>query len=489
VLGRAAFADGVGGTPVALPGSVGGPRHSAPMVATDVVVVLAVLALGVLAGVVAGRAHARGQAAAQLSAVTARLEAEQAASQQRVQAERESSERRLTDLRSSQADLETRLAALSQQALAQTSEQLLTVAAERFGAQREAAEHDLQARQQAIEALVAPLQQSLLRVQDQVSAVERQRTDAYAALREQVTGMKETSELLRVETRQLVSALRAPQVRGRWGEHQLRRVVEVAGMVEHCDFSEQPTLTGGDGQALRPDLVVHLAGDRHVVVDAKVSFAGYLDAMEARDDATRADRLRAHARHVRTHIDALAGKQYWQHLEPAPDFVVMFVPAEVFLNAALEEEPSLLEYAFERNVVVATPATLVALLRTVAYTWRQEALAANAREVYALGRELHARLSTMGGHMSTLGKELAGAVHAYNKTVASLETRVLVQARRFSDLQVADAELASPAQVEVAPRAVQAEELVAWDNDSLVLLGDDRRRAAGQDEQAAGDVA
>jgi DNA recombination protein RmuC len=456
------------------------------MDATDVVMVLLVLVVGVLAGVVLGRALARGHAAAQLSAATARLEAERAAAQQRVQVEREASEQRLADLRAAQADLETRLSALSQQALAQSSEQLLALAAERFGAQREAAQHDLVERQKAIETLVGPLQQSLQRVQDQISFVERQRTDAYAALREQVTGMKETSELLRTETRQLVTALRAPQVRGRWGEHQLRRVVEVAGMVEHCDFTEQQTVTDGQGQALRPDLVVHLAGDRHVVVDAKVSFAGYLDAMEARDDAVRAERLKAHARHVRTHIDALAGKQYWAHLEPTPDFVVMFVPAEVFLNAALEEEPSLLEYAFERNVVVATPATLVALLRTVAYTWRQEALAANAREVYALGRELHARLSTMGGHMSTLGKELASAVTAYNKTVSSLESRVLVQARRFTALKVADTELVGPDQVELTPRTVQAAELVTWDNDSLVLLGDDRRRSSAA---AAGDVA
>jgi DNA recombination protein RmuC len=471
------------------------------MVAAEVLVGLVVLVVGVAAGVVLGRTLARGHAAAELSAAYARLEAEREASSQRLEAERAAAadrllaertaaaerleaerlaaDQRVDDLRAGQADLESRLAALSQAALVQNSEQLLALAAERFGAQREAAERDLQARQQAIETLVTPLQQSLQRVQDQITQVERHRTDAYAALREQVTGMKETSELLRVETRQLVSALRAPQVRGRWGEHQLRRVVEVAGMVEHCDFSEQPTLTGSEGQSLRPDLVVHLAGDRHVAVDAKVSFAGYLDAMEARDDTVRAERLRAHARHLRTHIDALAGKQYWQHVEPSPDFVVMFVPAEVFLNAALEEDPGLLEHAFERNVVVATPATLVALLRTVAYSWRQEALAANAREVYALGKELHGRLSTMGGHVASLGKQLQGAVTAYNKTVSSLESRVLVQARRFTDLQVSDASLEPPAQIEIAPRALQAEELVAWDSQTLAVLDEDRRRAAG----------
>jgi DNA recombination protein RmuC len=448
---------------------VSDPRGTVGTVtATELVLVLTVLLVGLAAGYLLGRALSRGQAAAQVSAAQARLEAERAAAEQR-----------MADMRTSQADLETRLVALSRQALADNSEHLLTLATERFSQQRESAEHDLAQRQQAIESLVTPLQQSLAKVADQISVVERTRTEAYGALREQVSAMKETSELLRGETRQLVTALRAPQVRGRWGEHQLRRVVEVAGMVEHCDFTEQSSVRTPDGDVLRPDLVVHLAGGRHVVVDAKVAIAGYLEAMDARDDTVRAERLKAHARHVKTHIDALAGKQYWEHLEPSPDFVVMFVPAEVFLNAALEEDPGLLEYAFERNVVVATPATLVALLRTVAYSWRQEALAANARDVYALGKELHARLSTMGGHVTTLGKQLKGAVDAYNKTVSSLESRVLVQARRFTDLKVSDDQLASPPQVEVAPRAVQAEELVAWDDDRLVALERDRPRATG----------
>jgi DNA recombination protein RmuC len=450
------------------------------MNATDLVLVLIVLVVGLGAGFVLGRALTRAAAAARIGAAEARLDAERTSAEARLQAERAAAEQRVTDLRVAQDELETRLVALSRQALSENSERLLALAAERFTVQREAAEHDLSQRQRAIESLIAPLQQSLTKVQDQISLVERSRTEAYGALREQVSAMRETSELLRGETRQLVTALRAPQVRGRWGEHQLRRVVEVAGMVEHCDFSEQVTVTTSDGEHCRPDLVVHLAGGRNVVVDAKVAFAGYLEAMEARDDTIRAERLKAHARHVKNHIDTLAAKQYWEHLEPSPDFVVMFVPAEVFLNAALEEDPSLLEYAFERNVVVATPATLVALLRTVAYSWRQEALAANAREVYALGRELHGRLATMGGHMSTLGKELKGAVDAFNRTVSSLESRVLVQARRFTDLKVSDQELLPPAQIEVMPRALQAEELVSWDSDTLVALNrDERPRAVG----------
>jgi DNA recombination protein RmuC len=451
------------------------------MTTTALVLSVVLLLLGALAGFVVGRLVTAGAAATRLAQTTAALEADRAATTARLTAEREAAQRRVDDLRSHQAELEERLAELSSHALARNSEQLLTLASERFAAQRETADHDLQARQQAIESLVTPLAKSLEQVQQQIAGIERSRTEAYAALREQVSGMKESSEQLRTETRQLVTALRAPQVRGRWGEHQLRRVVEVAGMVEHCDFSEQVSLSDSEGRTLRPDLVVHLSGGRNVVVDAKVTFAGFLEAMEARDDTVRAERLKAHARHFRTHIEGLAGKQYWQHLDPTPDFVVMFVPAEVFLNAALEQDPTLLEYAFERNVVVATPATLVALLRTVAYSWRQEALAANAREVYALGKELYARLSTMGGHVSTLGKQLTGAVTAYNKAVSSLESRVLVQARRFADLQVADDELAAPAQIDVLPRMPQAEELVAWDSEKLraINAGDDARSAVG----------
>ena len=236
--------------------------------------------------------------------------------------------------------------------------------------------------------------------------VEKERTDAYAALRTQVAQMGKTSEKLQQETSQLVAALRAPQTRGAWGEHQLRQVVDFAGMIEHCDFGEQQSVSTADGM-LRPDLIVNLAGGKHVVVDAKVSLVGFLDAMAVDDAAadaattaaTRAHHLKRHARHLRDHIDQLGAKAYWDLLPNTPEFVVMFIPAETFLNAALEQDPSLLQRAFEKNVVIATPATLIALLRTVGYTWRQEALAANAHDVLTLGRELYARLSTMGRHV------------------------------------------------------------------------------------------
>jgi DNA recombination protein RmuC len=261
---------------------------------------------------------------------------------------------------------------------------------------------------------------------------------------------------------------------------QLRRAVEAAGMTEHIDFVEQETVSGPDGR-LRPDLVVHLVGGKQVVVDSKVAFAGYLEAMEAKDDTTRTARLRAHARHLRTHIDSLGDKSYYEHFAPSPEFVVCFVPADAFLDAALQQDPALLEHAFDRNVVVATPSTLVALLRTVAYTWRQEALAANAAEVHQLGRELYQRLATMGGHIDKLGRSLNNAVGDYNKTVSSLESRVLVTARKMIDLKVvepADA-VAAPGQVTEHARSTQAPELA---DQRVVALPKPRAVPAGQGE-------
>jgi DNA recombination protein RmuC len=258
---------------------------------------------------------------------------------------------------------------------------------------------------------------------------------------------------------------------------QLRRVVEAAGMVEHCDFDEQETSSTVDG-VLRPDLVVRLAGGKNIVVDAKVAFGAFLEANEARDEATRADRLRAHARHLRGHVEALSAKAYWERFDPTPEFVVCFVPADVFLDAALQQEPMLLEHAFERNIVVATPSTLVALLRTVGYTWRQEALARNARQVHILARDLYTRLATMGGHIDALGSALNSAVGKYNKAVSSLESRVLVAARKLTELKVVDTDLEAPHQVESLARAVQAPVLVS--GDSIVPLPSSKSGGAGK---------
>ncbi|MEV5629529.1 DNA recombination protein RmuC [Micromonospora tulbaghiae] len=313
--------------------------------------------------------------------------------------------------------------------------------------------------QEAVARAVAPLHDTLRRYEQRVAELERDRVDAYAELREQVRSMSAVSGELRTETKQLVAALRAPQVRGRWGEHQLRRIVEAAGMLEHCDFSEQVT-AATDHQGVRPDLVVRLHGGRTVVVDAKAPFDAYLTAMEARDERGRDTHLDAHARHLRAHVDGLAAKSYWSAFDQTPEFVVLFVPADPFLDVALQRDPSLLEHAFARNVVLATPATLVALLRTVAYSWRQEALARNAATVHSLARELYGRLSTLGDHVGKLGSSLSGAVTAYNRAVGSLEARVLVSARKLAELGVSDDELAAPAQVELAPRQPQAPELL-----------------------------
>jgi DNA recombination protein RmuC len=342
-------------------------------------------------------------------------------------------------------------------------------------AQAAAADRDLVERQHAIESLLAPMRSALDQVQDQLHTVERDRIGSYQALREQVAAMQESSRELTRETGQLVTALRAPQIRGRWGELQLEQIVRSAGMVEHCDFITQESVSTEDG-VLRPDMVVRLAGGKNVVVDAKVSFIGFLEAMDAADDATRTARLKAHAKHVRTHIDQLGAKRYWQQFAPTPEFVVMFVPAEVFLNAALEQDPTLLEHAFDKNVVIATPATFVALLRTVAYTWRQEALASNADQIQRLGHELYSRLATMGGHLAQLGGQLDKAVHSYNSTVASLESRVLVTARKLSELGVSDHPLDAPEQITEATRRLTAPELLTPEPEPVLRLARDGRR-------------
>jgi DNA recombination protein RmuC len=312
----------------------------------------------------------------------------------------------------------------------------------------------------ALSHLIAPLQESLRHYESRVNELERDRVDAYAELRTEVRAMSGVSSGLRTETSQLVAALRAPQVRGRWGEHQLHRIVEAAGMLEHCDFDEQVTARTESG-AIRPDLVVRLSGGRHVVVDAKAPFDAYLTAMETRDERSRNEYLTAHAKALRAHVDQLGAKAYWEGFPSTPEFVVLFLPADPFLDAALQHDPTLLEHAFTRDVVLATPATLVALLRTIAYAWRQEALAANALAVHALGRDLYSRLSTMGGYLTKLGSSLGAAVTAYNKAMGSLESRVLVSARKLSELGVSGDVLAEAAQLEVAPRRLQAPEFEA----------------------------
>lgn len=429
----------------------------------EILVGIIALAVGLLAGwaLAATRAETR----------VRRAEVRAVESRALLEAERRVAAERVAAAQADRTRLNEQFRALAADALRANSEQFMVVAEERLKRSQEAGAAELSQREDAVKQLVEPLTRTLDQVKNEVLTAERARLQAQSALAEQLRGMRESSDLLRSETTHLVTALRSSQVRGRWGEIQLRRVVEAAGMVEHVDFVEQSQVRTDDGR-LRPDMLVQLAGGKNVVIDAKVAFLGYLDAVQAQDDTVRAERMAAHARHMRKHIDDLAAKEYWEQFSPAPEFVVMFVPAEAFLHTALQVDPTLIEHAMEHNVVLATPMTLVAMLRTIAYAWRQDALAANAQQVLTLGRELHGRLSTLGGHVGRLGRQLDGAVRSYNETVSSLESRVLVSARRLAELKVTDAELEPPAQIDRAARQLQAPELVASLGQRVVAIED-----------------
>jgi len=309
---------------------------------------------------------------------------------------------------------------------------------------------------------VRPLKESLERMDQQLQSVERVRQESYGALRTQVATLSERAG-------SLTNALRTPHVRGRWGEAQLRNVVEYAGMIEYCDYVSQATTSTDDG-TLRPDLVVRIPGGKHVVVDAKAPLSAYLDAFETSDEAERERRFADHARQVREHVTKLSAKAYWRQFEPSPDLVVMFLPDESYLRTAHEHDPSLQEYAWSSNVILASPSTLMMLLRTVSMTWQQETIAESAREVSDLGRELYKRLSTMGAHFAKLGRSLDGAVDAYNKTVGSLERQVLVQARRFEQHGISGIEPPEVQPVDRQTRSLAAAELVDPAQTSLEAL-------------------
>ncbi len=336
--------------------------------------------------------------------------------------------------------------------------------------------------------LMAPVREQLGLLSTRLTEVEKERVAMAVDLRTQVQTVRQTGETLRRETSALVTALRKPQIRGSWGETQLKRVAEIAGMLDRCDFELQHTMTADD-KTLRPDMRVHLAEGKHVFVDSKVPLSAFLEAAEAEDDSTaRADALSRYGRHVRTHVDQLSTKQYWKGGE-TPEFVVLFLPSEAFFAAALDQVPDLYDYAARRNVVLATPTTLIGLLRAVAYGWRQAALAESAAEVFRLGRELHERLGVMGSRLDKLGRALQGSVKAYNETVATVESRVLVQARRFSDLKVTEAELTGLTQLEATTRQIQAPELVEDAVQVEPMVGrTSRRRGRGAAAGTAGQV-
>jgi DNA recombination protein RmuC len=379
--------------------------------------------------------------------------------QARLEEERAESQAKVKLVLEAQHALENSFKSLSADALKSNNQSFLDLARTALNEFQQGARGDLEKRQLAIDALVAPVKASLEKVDEKIGALERAREGAYGEIRQQFAQMAEIQAGLREQTGNLVSALKQSHVRGRWGEIQLRRVVEMAGMMSHCDFVEQQS-SDGEESKLRPDLVVKLPGNRQIVVDSKAPVYAYIEAHEATNDEIRKVKIQQHAQQVRRHLDGLAKKSYWDQFEPTPEVVVMFIPGEAFYSAALESDPTLLDSAFDQNVIIASPASLMALLKAASYGWRQETIADKAREVSELGRELHSRLGTMAEHLNKLGKGLATAMDGYNQAIGSFETRVLVQARKFKELGATsqEAEIIELRAVEGGVRRIQAPE-------------------------------
>ncbi len=378
----------------------------------------------------------------------------------RIAEERKAAEEKLALLNNAQQKLSDAFKALSSDALKSNNQSFIELAQATLEKFQEGARSDLEKRQKAVDELVKPIRESLEKVDGKLGEIEKARVSAYSELNTQLKGLVETHlPRLHNETAGLVRALRQPAVRGRWGEIQLKRVVEMAGMVEHCDFVEQESRATEDGR-LRPDLVVRLPGGKQLVVDAKAPVEAYLRAAEAGDDETRQAHLADHARQVRDHIVALGRKGYWEQFESTPEFVVLFLPGEMFFSAALQQDPGLIEFGVNEKVIPATPTTLIALLRAVHYGWRQEALARNAQEVADLGKQLYERVAKLGEHWANVGDKLGKAVDAYNSATSTLESRVLVSARRLRDLKAGaqDVEIGAIEPVERTARALQAPE-------------------------------
>lgn len=359
----------------------------------------------------------------------------------RVEAQREAELKAATEklelLEQAKTHLHNSFKALSAEALSSNNESFLNLAKTTLETYQQAAQGDLEKRQQAIQKTVEPVGEALKRFNERVAKIEERRTETDAGLREKLQQLVESQIQLSRTTGSLVQALRAPQVRGQWGEMQLRRTVEIAGMLNYCDFEEQPSVETADGQRQRPDLLIHLPNSRQVVVDSKVPLAAYLDALESEDSARQTERMQAHARHLRDHIKALSAKLYWTQFDHSPEFVVLFIPNEAIFSAALEQDPSLIELGVLNQVILATPTTLIALLKAIAYGWQQDAIAREAKEISVLGKELYERIGVVAGHFAKVGKSLDQTVAHYNKAVSSVETRLLSTAKKFQALDSA----------------------------------------------------
>ncbi|MEP6916323.1 MAG: DNA recombination protein RmuC [Acidobacteriota bacterium] len=434
------------------------------LVVSGVVWAFARSAIAQAAGQVAARDAANGRLQLDLSGAQqdrARLQAE-------LDAERKASGGKLALLQDAEAKLRDAFASLSSEALRQNNQSFLALARTSLSEFQHTAKLDLEGRHKAIEDLVQPLKQSLTLVDAKLQQVDKDRVGSHSALTEQLRSLHHAQQSLQTETGRLVQALRSPNVRGQWGELQLRRVVEAAGMLEYCDFDLKES-TSVDGSRLTPDMIVRLPGGKNVVVDAKVASAAYLDAMESEDETARDGKLRDHARQVRDHVVRLGNKTYWAHFQPAPDLVIMFLPGEALLSTALQRDPGLLEFSLGRGVMLASPLTLVALLRAVAFGWQQEKIAKNAQEISELGRQLYDRIRVMAIHFEDVARGLTRSVESYNKAIGSLESRVLVTARRLKDKGVtAPEELPELATIDHTPRPLGAPALVGLFDDDPV---------------------